>query len=68
MKTLQVIALLSFVFAFTAKVNAQTVVTRDIQMPSNFWIDCVNESASGMVTVQFLTYIYLKYLLYQCKG
>jgi hypothetical protein len=52
MKTLKVFALLSLVLAFTAKVNAQTVVTRDIQFPSNFFIDCVNEPATGTVTMQ----------------
>jgi hypothetical protein len=53
MKTLKILALLCFILAFTTKVNAQTVVTKDVEFSSNFWIDCVNEPASGNVIIQF---------------
>jgi hypothetical protein len=38
MKTLKIFALLCFILAFTTKVNAQTVVTKDVEFPGNFWI------------------------------
>jgi hypothetical protein len=53
MKTLKIFALLCFVLCFTSKVNAQTVVTKNVDIPVNFWIDCVNEVASGTLTFQF---------------
>jgi len=49
MKTLKIFALLCLVLCFTSKVNAQTVVTKEVDNNAWFWIDCVNEPASGTI-------------------
>lgn len=50
MKTLKIFALLCVLLVFTTKVNAQTVVTKDVDNNASFGIDCINEWATGTIT------------------
>ena len=54
MKTLKIFALLFFILGFTAKVNAQTVVSKEIQSNAEFGIDCANEWAIGTINFHLM--------------
>jgi hypothetical protein len=54
MKTLKIIALLCLILGFTSKVNAQTVVTKDVQSNAEFGIDCANEWAIGTINFHLI--------------
>jgi hypothetical protein len=51
MKTLKFFVILSFIFGFTFKVNAQSISIRDIDIPWSFYIDCIGENAIGTLTL-----------------
>jgi hypothetical protein len=49
MKTIKVFALLCLILCCASRVNAQTVVTKEVDNNASFGIDCVNEWASGTI-------------------
>ena len=54
MKTLKIFILLTFILGFASKVNAQTVVSKEAASNVTFWIDCVNEKATGNITAHLM--------------
>lgn len=51
MKALKILAMVCFILGFTAKINAQSISTRDIGVPFSFYIDCIDEIATGTITL-----------------
>lgn len=54
MKTFKILTFVCIILCFAFKVNAQSVSTRDIDIPWRFYIDCISENAIGTITLHLV--------------
>jgi hypothetical protein len=57
MKTLRFLALVCIILVFTAKINAQSISEKWIDLPNSMDVPCIPESADGIVTMHALFHI-----------